>query len=217
MSVTVATTIANIRSEADIEEPEASSIVTDAQLLVWLNKGYRRLVDILADEVGLEYFGTTASVGPSSWSVPADFYRPIGIDILGSDGTLQSAKPWNFAERNYNDLWTGITPKFRVIKGVIVWRPAASAPTAAVTLWYVPLPADLASNGSFDAFNGWDDFVIKYVVLEVKRKQEYPLADAERALAKAESVVRHNAGRLRGYPLQVSDAEGRQPYWFYNG
>jgi len=213
-SVNVTDVIAQIRAEADIQDPSATSICTDAELLVWVNKAYKRLYDLIAAEVGQEYFGVTASLAAPTFTLPADFYRALGVDAT-IDGVPVSCRQFNFLERN--DFQWALRPRYRIYQGTLIWRPTASAPTTAVTLWYVPKPATLAGNGAFDAVSGWDDYVVKYVVREVRRKQEYDLGEANALLAEQLRVVQHGASRLRESQDQVADSTNIADEAYYNG
>ena len=218
-SVTVAAVIAQIRSESDTESGnQATSIATDAEILVWLNKGYRRLFDLINAEAGDEYFAKTATLTAPTFALPADFYRDLDLELPtgGVSGGPLSIRPFNFADRN--DYAFSITPRYRIQNGAVAWAPTSAKPTTSVTLWYIPTPADLASAGSFDAVNGWDDYVVKFVVREIRRKQEYDLSEADVLLQEAADVVKHNAPRIRGYQETVS-MHNNNPAdeWNYNG
>lgn len=216
-TVQVTDTITRIRSEADIQEPQASSIATDAELLVWLNAAYRELFDLIA--MSDEYFAKTATVTVSgSFALPSDFYRALGVDTT-INGTVRTAQGFNFLERN-DQRWSTV-PKWRIsnVAGVrsLIWRPTEATPTTDVTLWYIPTPSALASNGSFDAFNGWDDFVVRYVVREVRDKQEYDVSAISVKLAEARARVSNSAKRIRGYQDSIADTYRAHSYWYYNG
>lgn len=222
-SVTVAATRTKIRQLADCETlDEANSVVTDAELTSVINDAYRALYDIIANVAGHEYFATSATVSPSSFSVPADFYRALGVDFPNYYGASlpATAKRFTFAERNRRVspfLVNGLEfPTYRVQNGALKWEPAASAPTTAVTLWYVPTPAALASGGSFDAVNGWDDYVVAWGVRYCKEKQEEDSKTALLKLAQAEQRVRANAARIVQDPVAVADVRGQSDCSYWN-
>lgn len=214
-SVSVASDLLpRIRDEADIEtSDQANSVFTDARLTDWVNQAYKALVDlILEDDVGAEsIFATSASVGPSSWAVPSDFYRELGIDYAPY-GVTVSADYWAWRDRNRNTLITTNTPAYRIVSGVLTWRP--NNPSAAVTLWYIPTPSTLGS--SFNAVNGWDDYVTQWVVRQVKIKQEYPVDEVQGRLNEAAARVRRAARRLAYYRDGVADVRECGDDAFYN-
>lgn len=202
-TVTVASVVARARSAADVQDADESlSIVTDAELLVWLNDAYKILFELISAEAGEEYFATSASINLTTFALPADFFRELGVDILDG-GIVVAAKPFNFAERNIYHYCQ--VPRFRVQNGHLVWEPPTATPTTTVTLWYVPTPAALAGNGSFDSINGWDTLVTNYLVREIKRKQDYPLDEANALYQESVARVQHQAARIRAYSETVSD------------
>lgn len=216
-SVNVADVLTRIRNQGDIEtNDQANSAFPDAILVDWLNQAYRALYDVITDaigKVGEAHFATTTSVGPSSWTLPTDFYRELGIDYSPA-GTRISARPFNFSDRNRDSWLTSQYPFYRVVNGSLVWRP--SNPTVAVTLWYIPTPTTLASNGAFNAFNGWDDYVTQWVVRQVKLRQDYPVEDVAVRLNEAERRVRRAAKRVASYEDVVADVETRDFYDYLN-
>lgn len=216
-SVTAAATITRIREQADIQtNDQANSIYPDARLLVLVNDAYRALFDLITDtlpEVGEAFFATSASVGPSTWTLPAAFYRELGIDFSPL-GIVQNATYFNFLDRNRNPLRPALVPRYRIRNGTIVWD--TTPPSAAVTLWYIPTPTDMASNGSFDAYNGWDDYVVYWVVREIRIKQELDLGDVNGRLGEAANRIRRACKRIVSYSDTIGDVETMVDDAYYN-
>ena len=223
-SVTATATILKARQRADAETADqANSVVTDAELLSVLNDAYRSLYDLIANLAGHEYFATRATLTATAFTLPSDFYRALGVDFPDYFGTNQpySARRFNFADRNRRaSAWVALgyeTPTYRIQNGVLTWEPLSAAPTTSVYLWYVPTPAAIASNGSFDAVNGWDEYVVCYIARYIKQKQEEDEQPILLALAQAQQRVEHNAARIVQDPVVVSDARGCADWEFYNG
>lgn len=222
-SVTVASVISRIRQRADLETADqANSVVTDAELVVVINDGYRELYDLIADAAGHSYFATSATVAAPTFTLPADFYRALGVDLPNFFGTNEpyTAERFTFRERNRRAsiaFAAGyVAPTYRIQNGVIAWEPASAAPSTSVTLWYVPTPAALASGGSFDAVNGWDDYVVAYGVVYCRDKQEEDSRPALLKLARAEARVKANAGRIVQDPVAVADVRDGCDYFHLN-
>jgi hypothetical protein len=222
-SVTVADTITKIRQQADQETADqANSVITDAELVSVINDGYRALYDILAAEGGVERFATSATLAAPSFTLPAGFYQALGVDFPNFWGTGQAltARRFSFAERNRRSAWLMAAgydvPSYRIQNGAVVWEPASAAPADSVTLWYIPTPSALASNGSFDAINGCDDFVVAWGVRYCREKQEEDNKSALLKLAQAEQRVRSNAARIVRDPVVVADLRDDCSESFYN-
>lgn len=220
-SVTVASIRTKIRQAADMETAdEANDVVTDTELTSLINDGYRALYDIIANNADVSRFATSASVS-SPWTLPSDCYRVLGVDLPNFWGPSQpyTATRFSFRERNRRAGMAYAAgydaPTWRVQNGVIAWEPSSAAPTSAVTIWYVPAPAALASGGSFDAVNGWDEYVVAWCVVRVKEKVEEDSKPALLRLAQAEARVKANAARLVQEPIAVADiaCEGAEAYY----
>jgi hypothetical protein len=213
-SVNVTDILTRIRDQADIEtSDQANSLFTDTRLTDWVNQAYKALYDLICDDTPAAeaHFATSASVGPSAWTLPSDFYRELGIDYQPY-GLTVNASYFEFLARNRNNLITVNAPQYRIRNGSIVWSP--NNPSVGVTLWYIPTPSTLGS--SFNAFNGWDDYVTQWVVRQVKLKQEYPIDEVQMRLGEAERRVRRAAKRVVSYQDSVFDIRGLDDEAFYN-
>ncbi len=214
-SVVIETVLSRARKLADVEtSDQANSIVTDAELLDYANQGYKALYDLICTTVAETYFATSASVGPTTWPMPSDFYRLLDVDYAPGGITI-SAPQYNFKERNRDMLFPASPyPRWRLESGVLVWKP--SAPATAVTVWYIPVASTIAAAGTFNAFNGWDDYVVHWIVREIKTKQEESVQEVSTRLAEAGSRVRRSAARIVSEPDYIADTRGACDATFYN-
>ncbi len=214
-SVVIETVLARARKLADVEtSDQANSIVTDAELLDYANQGYRSLYDLICTTVAESYFATSASVGPSSWAMPSGFYRLLGVDFAPGGITVE-AQQYNFRERNRDALFPSSPyPRYRLEAGSLVWKP--SNPTAAVTVWYIPTPSAIAAAGTFDAFNGWDDYIVHWVVREIKTKQEESVQEVTQRIGEASARIRRNAAHIVSEPDIIADTRGCCDATYYN-
>lgn len=214
-SINVSEVLTRIRNQADIETADqANSRFTTTMLTDWLNQAYKALFDVIVDDTPAAegHFGTSATLTPSAFTLPSDFYRALGIDYAPG-GITTNATYFEFARRNANNLIVTQYPQFRVRNGAIVWSP--SAPTTSVTLWYIPVASTLSS--TFNAFNGWDDYITQWVVRQVKLNQEYDISDVQLRLNEAERRVRRASKRMAPYQDPVEDARGGCFDTFFNG
>lgn len=201
-TVTVNSLVSKARKRADAETSvESQSICPDAEIIEYLNEGYRQLYDLLVELCGLEYFGKQSTLA-SPYTLPADFYQLLGIDF-GAVGSEIPLAQFAFAERT--QFVDGANPRYRIRSGSVIWRPATFA--SAVTLHYVPVAATLAAGGTFDSFNGWDEYVVAWAVRSILSKQEYDLSTADGYLARAETRIRRSAPRIRAETQTIVDVE----------
>jgi hypothetical protein len=88
MSVTLLQLKDRSRQRADMENSE---FVTDAELTIYINGSIAELHDLLVASYGSDYFlsSTTFSTvaGTESYSLPADFYKLMGVDVQVSGST----------------------------------------------------------------------------------------------------------------------------------
>lgn len=212
-TVQVNDTITAIRDEFDIQTAaQATSQFPDAMLERWIDRGYRALFDLLRPRCGLERLGVQTTLTAPSFTLPSDLMHVLGIDVLDG-GELVRLEPWAFGERN--DFASPTTrPRWRVVSSALVWRP--EAPTTSVVLWHIPRPASLAAGGSFDAINGWDDFILYHVGRRIKQRQDYGIQEVEALLRDARERVIAAACAI-GDVVQVADVATESAEAYYNG
>jgi hypothetical protein len=217
-SLTVNATVARVRNEADIKTgAQADSIATDTEIIEWLDRAYRELVELVASGPGVDLLATSATFTPSAgvYTLPAGVYRVLGIDLV--EGTLVTPlTQWNWRDRGRYESVD--PPAWRVTAGGVVSFLPTGPSSGTVRLWYVPVPTTLAAGGSFEAYNGWDDYLVTYAVVEVRAKQEYDTSRAERRLAQLRRRVLTEAARLRAESTTVPERAGSSADSdYYNG
>lgn len=195
LSETVANIILDARRHADAETPTPTVDFTpDAELLRYLNNAYRKLIDMIIDAGGdaaLSLLAKTTTV-TSPYTLPADFYRLVGIDqpnVTGDGNTpWRKLKPFEFAQRNsYADP---NFPRYRLVSGAIVLMPATAAPTS-LQVWYLGNAGTLGSGDSINTFNGWDDFIAWSIARDI-------LAKEDRDVSLAMAMIADARGRIEG-------------------
>ena len=86
-----------------------STFITDSEWTSWINNSYRELYGLITQAFGNDYFVQTPSTGytfttdgaNSFFSLPADFFKLLGVDLLvSSPGVYVSLKPFDFVDRN---------------------------------------------------------------------------------------------------------------------
>ncbi len=206
-TVNVNDTRSRIRREADIETAdEAKSICNDAELLEYMNDGWRRLHNLLTELSAVELLGKSASL-TSPYALPSDFLQLIGVDYNG-----QTLHPFSLLQRNIT--YGADFPRYRIQAGSLLFNPSTF--TGSVTLWYIPEASTLSAGGTYSTFADWDTFIVAHAKLRVRQKQEYDTMEAERDLQAAERQVRRNAARVKPEPGVIHDVRSL-PDEFYFG
>lgn len=160
-----------------------SKFIDDATWTRYINQAAKEFYDLIVDK-GLDYFTISAPLvldgANDTFSLPADFYKLIGIDYDLS-GVTRNMYPMNFEDRNRDIVGTGQTTRYRLFgNGKIMFRPKPAGQT--ITIWYVPIFEEL-SNGTdtLTGFNGWEEYVVvraaRYAL--VKEESDTSNLDAE--------------------------------------
>jgi hypothetical protein len=168
-SIPVSDVITRVRQEADIETPTPDDdFITDTEITGYIDQARRAMVDHIINVGGGELLATSASV-VNSGVASLEPYRVLGVDKVGSGG--QPYRKWQFEERHrYVDAGN---PAWRWFGNQLSWLP--QAPTETFKLWYIPLPTTLDDDGdTLQQFNGWDDYVVAFVVIKCMQKMERP-------------------------------------------
>jgi len=202
---------------------ETVGYVTPPEMRRFINEGlalwYRSIVRASPDWVESS---TTVSVvsGTASYSMPADFWMPRSVSVLynGRDIPMpryMSSERYQFQVSSQIPDW-----RYRVVdSGIRVGgavqfqiRPEPNQ-SATVTVFYIPNPPLLATDGSDDAIEldgvaGWDEAICTHAAIKVKIKQEEDVTDLKDDLASLLAEVSLDAtDRDEGEPKRVRDVE----------
>lgn len=174
---TVVNILLDARRHADAETPSPTVDFTpDAELLRYFNAAYKKLIDmIVSSGDGAISLLLTSTTFATPYTMPADFYRVVGVDFQDSNGDWRALKPFNFRLRNRKR--SDQFPTYRVEANQVVLSPSTAVPT--LRLWYVANGGTIASNGSISTFNGWDDFIAYDVAMEILGKEERDISVAK--------------------------------------
>jgi hypothetical protein len=204
LTLNVDDTVARARAKADLETAdESTSILTDAELLEHINEGYRVLWDHAVELA--PSLVTTNVVLPSPYTLPADYLMARGFDLTVG-GHVRTLLPYGFDARNRYQYLSADYPRWEVsvLDGAVRWQPTEFTDT--VLMWYVPVAPTLVAAGTYNAWHGWDRYLVYYALRCARDKQEYDLASAERALDGAERHVRRMLARLAAPRGPIEDS-----------
>ena len=212
-TVTVNDTVARVRNEADIATgDQANSIATDAQIILWLDRAYRRLRHLASRTRALELFSNYVAI-VSPWTLPADCYRVLGVDHVLSSTHKVRLRAWNILDRDRLEFVD--PPRWRVFAGTLSFLPEAPS-GGAVFLFYVPTPTTLAAGGSFDAIDGFDDYLVQYAVMKVRQKQEYDISADLLLLKDLERELGNEFTRMKAESTTLADVRTEPDEAYYN-
>ena len=125
-----------------------SQFITDAELNGYLNNSWSELYDLLVSKYEDDYFLSSSSIsvtsGTASYSLPADFYKARGVDLVINTDQSTPLQRYVFADRTRDSLVRYARDvRYRIQGDKIYFAPAPSSNTA--TLWYTPKPQTLQS------------------------------------------------------------------------
>lgn len=178
MSVTLAQLKERVRQRADME---SSTFVTDAELTTYINSSIAELHDLLVAAYGSDYFlseSTFSTVdGTANYSLPATFYKLVGIDCQINNSDWVSLRPFNFNERNRNQDLTfgtagGPNLRYRVMGANVKLSPTPGG-VYSMKVWFVPKATALSADAdTFDDLNQFSEYVIVDSAIKCMQKEE---------------------------------------------
>lgn len=187
-SVTLQTILDRARTHADMR---STSFIDDTVGLRMINDVWPRLYDelVCADE---NYYSSTNSFSISSattsYSLPADFYKLVGVDYSSDGGTTYfTLYPFNEGERN-----TGFT--------------VSSLPTGTIRIRYVPTPTTYTLlSQSIDGIAGWDRLLSLLLAVDMLDAEESNSDRMYRKYQEELARVKYMSQRDVGNPGTITD------------
>lgn len=151
-------TLAQLKQRAKVRaDMENSNFVeTSVDLVALINASGAWFYDLLIPAAP-EYFLQSATLTPDPTtgiaSLPADFYKCLGVDLVLGPSERVSLDPYEFAERN---TYVG-----------------GSIGSQEIELFYAPPWTDLVDDDdTVDGYNGWDEFIVVDVARKMLGKEE---------------------------------------------
>ncbi len=201
-AVSLTTLRARARERADM--PVAGFIADSATGIdAFINEGVQRLHEKLVEAYASDYVEKSSSFtcnGTDAVTLPADFYKLLGVDLNSSDGTVVTLQPFPRGMRNVykNSINDGLGYKTRFkLSGATTLRllPAPTSGTTGV-IWYSPIATVPVNAGdTVDFPNGWERYVVLYAAIQMKLKQEDSVNDLRFELEKMEAELQAIADR----------------------
>lgn len=203
-NITLADIRTQIRRRANMEN---SQFVTDAELTGYVNAGLQELYDLITAS-SEDYYTTSATIAVDgvlkSYALPANFYKLMGVDYnLGGFPTSMQRFVFNDRNRYVN---THQVIRYRIVGSNIHFEPLPPAQT--MTVWYIPAMTKLVADGdTFDAINGWEEYVILDGAIKCLVKEESDpsvlLAQKQGAMVRVQGLAK---ARDNAFPEKVTDA-----------
>jgi hypothetical protein len=212
-------TLLNLRTRAKQRaNMENSTFVTDSEWDSYINYAISNLRDLIISKAGNDYFASSASFtfnsSTDTYSLPADFYKALWMEILGDDGYYYKMRRFEVSERNYgrsplNYLIPDI--RYRLLGNNIIITPQLQANGRQARLWYVPTPIPLSSDSdTLEGFNGWDEDVVILAARKALVKEESDTSQLDQEILSMNLRLEAMAdNRDQGEPMRIQDNEVR--------
>lgn len=195
-----------------------SQFISNSELESLVNESMTELYDMLVTTLGADYYvkdvGFPLVAGQDTYSLPADFYKMAGVDLVSGNGKPLTVKPFQFQERNrfnnaliYDSSTDGVLRlRYRIIGNTIKFIPDVRA-NYSVTLWYHPVCEKLTSDtATFDGVNGYEEIVIVLTAMKMLQKEESDTTALERRYQYLIKRIQDSAAnRDAGFPERVQD------------
>lgn len=177
------------RNRFEIPGDENGGYVSDSDLNGWINESIANLQAFIIS-LDEDYYLSSTSVsilsGTSQYALPADFYKPKGIDYT-EGGALCSIPKFGWSDRNAISTSNLASTRYRVQGSNLMFVPEPTF-NKDVTFWYIPAPQLLSSDTDvFDGQAGWEEWVVLDVGIKFRSLEQ---EDAKLELTQKASIER---------------------------
>lgn len=219
--VKLSTIVTRIQRLADMEN--ATDFASTAFIKDLVNQSLAELIDILRSFFGQEYHRKSHPIaitsGTRAYPLPADFLALLWAELEVSTNETSRIHPYTVHSASHARTLHGTDPIFYRIgeRGpsnarMIDFLPEPTG-THAVVLYYIPTaPQLLNDEDTFDAVNGWEDYIVWDVVAALLNKEE---SDMSYAISKREMIrkrIESLAGATdQGSPDRIGDVQSQHP------
>ncbi len=181
---------------------ENSVKFTDALVNDEIQASLGELYEVMADanEGHFDVDTTAATVANQAYvDLPADFWRLRGVDILHG-GRYREMRQVGITDRNRYQQ-TGQPRGYRTIAGGTRGRlQLYPTPSSVYTLRivYTPTCPVFASDaGTFEFYQGYDDYVVHGTLLRLYQREERPLGETQQELARITARIIKSTSQRR--------------------
>jgi excinuclease UvrABC helicase subunit UvrB len=208
-TVTVGTLLTRVRQRAD--RPVDDDFITDAEIIGYIDAAYTEIYDILVSK-GIGQYESIQSIsadGSATYSLPADFYACLGVDVRLDASDWIDLPMAQINERNYwSDDSTGYARAYRIHGSVIEFYPAPQSGQS-YRMFYAPVAGTLDdTSDTVDGVNGWEEYIVVEAAIKCLTKEESSTTALERERERLlERVDAHAENRLQAEPRRVVDAQ----------
>lgn len=174
-------TLSQIREQArQRSDMLRSEFVEDSELNSYINDSYVELYDLLVSKFE-DYYAKdplpfTIDSGESVYTLPADFYKLLGVDRQVSGDDYYAVRPFSFLNRNRSNIANrlyGFFPNvgYRIYRDTLRITPVDNA-SGNYKLWYIPRYVPLVDDADEPDVMDWADYIVVDVARKMLDKEE---------------------------------------------
>lgn len=190
-------TLAELKARARVHaDQEDSLFVSEAQLTGFLNKSLDALYDKVVG-VWEDYFltRTTATFTSTSYTLPVDFYKLVGLRVQGSNGRWQKLKKLIPEEEDAYLNTTNVDPelvRYRLeSRRTLSLFPGFGTASVAARLSYIPLRPALVLDTDVEEWDAsWEEWAVLDAAIKCMGKAEQDTTSLEKLRAAEEARIK---------------------------
>lgn len=170
-SRTISSMITEVRSLSDMENTD---FVTDTEILVWLNKAYQRMHNILNNAYEMYRYDTddlTMVTDQKDYDLPTDFLKLIKVMYVNSDDRERPLRRKDLNTADFPTLRRGWPMYYSLLGKKIRFWPVPQAGHT-IRLYYVPAVADFLSTDTIDFEQYMDEYCVHYAAVKCLIKEK---------------------------------------------
>jgi hypothetical protein len=197
-----------------------SGFIKDDELISYINSSYTDLYDLLVGAYGNDYYAKESdfsTIGATKrYSLPDDFYKLLGVDLLLGFNQTLTLKPYQLNERaryQQGTYWSALVgqfgPKYRLNANEIEFAPVPDG-AYSIRLLYVPSCPRL-ENGEdeLNGVNGWEEYIAVDVAMKMLEKEDTDVTTLQnRKLFLISRINLMAENRDAGQSFRVTDVTG---------
>jgi acyl-coenzyme A thioesterase PaaI-like protein len=204
----------------DRTDQQNSTFITDAELLRFINTSYKELYNKII-KANSTYYMSEETINivsnQNAYTLPTDFYKVQGVDLLTNTSQKYTAKPFSFENRNRDSgLNFYSTPFLRyIIQGNEIRFVPMPNSTQTATLYYIPLPITINDGAqTINTVNGGYAFLVADVCKMIATKAEDSNVQEflQEKMQATQDIMENFNTRDEGMPETITDVYAVNDY-----
>jgi hypothetical protein len=167
------------RQKADLVN---SNFISAAEILAYVNEAFFNFYDLITHSFeDYNLTGPTSfsiSSGANTYTLPADFYKLVGVDRSLGGGDYYALDRYSWSRRNRysrSNYYNGTRVNrlmYRITGSDLRVLPEQDAP-GDYQLWYIPLATALTSTSdTIERYNGFEELIVIDTAIKMLSKEE---------------------------------------------